>query len=178
MRDETPIIEGEWGATIPVDPGLHVVTVTADGRGSWRTEVRVTGDVVTVSVPLLTPVRPPDPLPSPSMTARQAGDSNWRTLGLVVSGAGAATLIAGVVIAVLSKENYDAARKRCPVAPRDCPTDAVSDGEAAFGLATGATITLVAGALALATGGAILLFSPSPKRRLALADGAALRLRW
>src|SRR5262245_20287778 len=62
-RDGVTLLEGEWGAAIPVDPGTHVVTASADDRQPWRGEVRIARDDASVAVPVL------EPKPRPVATA-------------------------------------------------------------------------------------------------------------
>jgi hypothetical protein len=95
----------------------------------------------------------------------------------VVGGVGAVALITGGVLAFVSKAKYDGAHARCRDGSRDCPPDAVADSESAFGLATGATVMLVAGAATLAVGAILLLAAPSKKNGVAVAPHE-VGIRW
>ena len=158
---------GEWGVAIPVDAGEHVIAATATGRTPWetRTTVKESGNI---AVPLLEIVPEAAPVATPVMAPvedRRAAPISWwtplRTTGAVAAGVGAVGLIAGTALGFVAKAKYDDAKGRCANGAQGCPTDAVSDSDAAFGLATGASAIFVVGAVAAAGGVALLLLAPS-----------------
>lgn len=55
LRDGLEVDRDHWNAAVPVDPGTHVVAVTAPGKEPWSTTVDVPpqGKIVTVEVPAL-----------------------------------------------------------------------------------------------------------------------------
>jgi hypothetical protein len=55
QRDGVEVGREQYGVEVPMDPGTHVVTVTAPGRQAWAAgvEVPVEGKIVTVDVPPL-----------------------------------------------------------------------------------------------------------------------------
>ncbi|HXX68003.1 MAG TPA: hypothetical protein VEK07_12505 [Polyangiaceae bacterium] len=59
-RDGLAVDRAQWNVPVPVDPGSHVVSVTASGKEPWQTTVEVTpeGRVVTVDVPPLADLGP------------------------------------------------------------------------------------------------------------------------
>ncbi len=81
-RDGVTLDEAIWGATLPVDPGDHLVRAEAPGYEPWSTSVSVTrrGDTVTVKVPKLSaaatvertsPERIAEPPPKPPRAREQ-----------------------------------------------------------------------------------------------------------
>src|SRR5262249_11798929 len=66
MRDGIVISQGLWGTAVPVDPGAHVVSASAEKKAPWvsRVEVKEPGQTVTVEVPALQD-QPPDKAPPP-----------------------------------------------------------------------------------------------------------------
>jgi hypothetical protein len=55
QRDGIDVGREQWGVEVPIDPGTHVVTLTAPGRQAWAAgvEVPVEGKIVVVNVPPL-----------------------------------------------------------------------------------------------------------------------------
>lgn len=183
-RDGAKLAPGEWGVPIPVDPGDHVVTASADGRTPWETRTSIREASRTVTVPRLEVVpaiEQPQPIPPEIEPTRPA--SWWtplRTTGAVVAGAGAVALVTGGVLGLVAKSNYDDARARCTEGARGCPASAVSDSNAAYGMATGATVVFAVGAVAAVTGIVLVVVSrpgePSYRAAKAALASAALDL--
>jgi hypothetical protein len=69
-RDGSEIGSGQWGSSIPVDPGDHEIAASAPDRQTWSATVHVDakGGAATVSVPELAAPRP-TPAPPPARTA-------------------------------------------------------------------------------------------------------------
>jgi hypothetical protein len=69
-RDGRVVPRAEWGETVPVDEGDHVIEASAPGKKPWRSAVRVEGDArkVVVEVPRLEDVVPQAP-PSVAVAA-------------------------------------------------------------------------------------------------------------
>ena len=92
VRDGTRVGEPIWGAGVPIDPGAHVVEVTAPDKQPFRVSVDVSAPLVEVVVPILENVsharrRPPrSPCRSPRLgrsidraprRARGARSARW-----------------------------------------------------------------------------------------------------
>jgi hypothetical protein len=79
-RDGLEVDREHWNAAVPVDPGSHIVAVSAPGKEPWQTSVDVPpqGKIVTVEVPTLvdqgavaTAAPPVGPVsPAPAVVAR------------------------------------------------------------------------------------------------------------
>jgi hypothetical protein len=186
VRDGAKLGAGEWGVAIPVDPGEHVVSASALGRAPWETRTSVREASGTVAIPMLEALAP-EMTPPPPPPDVQVGPTSWwtpmRTAGVVVGGAGVVGLVAGGILGLVAKSNYDTARAQCTGGARGCPAGAVSDSDSAYGMATGATVVFVVGAAAAVTGAALVLFSApadaktgsAPTRKL---PGASAALRF
>ncbi|OJY25129.1 MAG: hypothetical protein BGO98_09020 [Myxococcales bacterium 68-20] len=180
-RDGARLTPGEWGFPIPVDPGEHVIAASAEGHAPWETRVTVEEPKVEVAVPRLEPLpAPPASIPAPvlAMPAHTPASSGWSTMkttGVILAGVGGAALLAGGLMGVIAQGNYEDARARCSDAPRGCPADAVTDADSAYGLATGATIAVIAGAVLFVGGATFYALSPDG-RRATPPQGASPRL--
>jgi hypothetical protein len=85
-----------------------------------------------------------------------------RVIGLVLGGAGVTAMVVGVIASILAKEKYDASTQGC--IGNVCSTGSgVDDRVSAMRLATAATISLGAGALATVAG--TIVFFTAPKAR-------------
>jgi hypothetical protein len=165
-RDGARLATGEWGVAIPVDPGEHVIEASSAGYVPWELKSTVRETSGTVSVPVLEPVPVvvEPPVQVPTTPARPAEPRTWwtpmRTAGVAVAGVGVVALVTGSVLGLVAKGNYDDARDRCTDGARGCPSGAIRDSNSAYGTATGATVVFVVGAVAAASGVALVLLSP------------------
>jgi len=167
-RDGARLAPGEWEVAIPVDPGEHVVAASADGRIPWERRVTLAEENVTVEVPRLeavpAPPRAEPQTPLPVAVAPSRGWSAMRTTGVILAGAGAGSLVAGGILGLVAKSDYDDAREQCRDGARGCPAGAVHEANGAFTLATGATVAFVVGAVLLAGGATLFVLAPDGKR--------------
>lgn len=180
-RDGARLAAGEWGVAIPIDPGEHLIAASATGRAPWeaRTALKESGTVAVPVLDLLPKVEPIAPPVTPVDDRPVAPTSWWtplRTTGVVVAGAGAVGLVAGGIVALVAKGKYDDAKARCADGTRGCPSDAVSDSDSAYGLATGATVLSTIG-VAFALGGAALIVFARPDAGQPARPAAAAAVR-
>lgn len=148
------------GVPLAVEPGHHVIQVSAPGRRPWSTAVDAAADGATtpVTIPALEDAAfaPAPPAPSlgastasadvsPSAADASARAATWRTAGLVASGAGLATMVAGGVL------GFDAMRKRDSAG---CPGNVCPDVSSAS-LLNGAKSSADWSTALLAAGGAL-----------------------
>jgi hypothetical protein len=159
--DAVELGEGVVGVRLPVEPGAHVVQVSAPGKKAWAASVDTAADGVTtaVTIPELEDAQslsaPPPPvvpvssaaLPVPSATPAPSG--MWRTVGLVIGGAGLGAIAAGGALGI------DAMRRRddagCPgnVCPDATSANTLRDAKAA---ADWSTVLFIGGGALLAGG--------------------------
>ena len=85
------------GVAVPVDPGEHLVTVSAPGKRSWSKRVEVPADpgTYTFTIPPLAAAPPPKPPARP----RPATRPNREVIGWLLAGAGAAAMTSGAIVA-------------------------------------------------------------------------------
>jgi len=183
-RDGRRLTDAEWSMGIPVDEGEHEIAAEAPGRETWRTRVVVRGASRSVEVPPLAVASSPSPPASvapgtpdgSSLATPRAWWTPMRATGVAVAGAGAATTLVGLGLALVAKSNYDDARGQCS-AVDDCPSNAVRSGESARSLANAATVVMVSGGVIALAGAALFVFAPRPSSRGDAARGAPVRAR-
>ncbi len=177
VRDGAKLSTGEWGVPIPVDPGDHVVSASAAGYAPWETRASVREVSSALSVPPLELLPKAEEITPPLVDRGPAQPASWwtplRTTGVVASGVGVLAMASGAVLGLLAKSSYDDAKSKCKDAPRGCSSSAVNDADSAYGMATGATVVFVVGAVAAASGAALILFSPSPRASSGAARASA-----
>lgn len=193
--DGVPWRPASWGVPTIVDPGDHVVTAKAPGRIDWSRTVSVkgSGDQPSIEVPPLEPTsgHPPAVPPEAGTSSASASSSppgsvapasstgggvatssgshggGRQTLGVILAGVGVAGLATGGVLAVLAQSKWNTAQSDCP--HNLCPDDATrSRDSGAGGLADGATIGLVVGAIAVAAGAVLYFTAPSDRASIGL----------
>jgi hypothetical protein len=128
-RDGQDVGKAAWGTAMPVDPGKHVITVSAPGKKEWTDEVEVpaANRTLSVKVPALVDTPPPQPVtdvsdpssaPAPVEAgvdaSRRDGGTNGQTVAaLVVGGVGLAAIATGTVFAIQSRQDNSAALELC-----------------------------------------------------------------
>jgi len=151
----------------PADPGVHTIEVTAPGKKPFTTTIEVGQEPQsTVRVPALEdaplpPVVAPNgvvvlPAPPPPAPPAHTG----RTLGYVTGGAGAAALVAGTILGLVTLHNESSAQTLCPTI--HCSNmQGVSDNNSAGTTADWSTGLFVAGAAAIGVGVTLVLLDRS-----------------
>jgi hypothetical protein len=186
VRDEVTLGAAVLGTAVPVDPGEHQVEVRAPGRVAARRSVRLAeGESQTLTFDALEPApvdAPPGPAPAPSrppVEAAEGGLSGLQVAGLVLGGAGLATLGVGAAFGlVASSENDDSIERCAPFEDGDGGTEAeyaacTSSRADAGSAADVSTALFVAGGVVAAVGLTLLVVGGDD----APADAARLELR-
>jgi hypothetical protein len=153
-RDGDVVGAGQWGTAVPVDPGHHVVEVTAPGRQKWTTKVQVApgGASVAVSVPELPPEKAQD---SPG---QGSGWGAQRIAGVTVGAAGVVGLVMGALFGAQAISKNKESKQNCsPTDPNFCNDTGVAVRFEAQKWASASTAGIVIGGAALA--GGIVLFA-------------------
>ena len=183
-RDSTVIGAAELGASIPVDPGTHKVTVRAPGSVAWEVAVTVReGATVRVKLPdtlqavpvavapeptaALHTSQPPAPAPATPLaepvtsTRRPEQGNTQRNAGLVLAGAGLISIGAGTYFGIHSIDKRNESRGHC--LGNVCDPDGVSMRSDALTAGNVSTVTFIAGG-ALLVGGGVLFFTSPPSQ--------------
>ena len=165
-RDGSLIPAGEWGVAIPLDPGEHVLTASADGHKSWAEHVDIAAESKTVTLPALE-IAVPDPVASPSVAAAPLPKrlTTFQMVGVAGAGVGVAALIGGGVLALVARSSYNDAHDQCRAGAGGCPASAVSDADAAYTKAAIATGIFITGAVLVAAGATLFFVAPDAPNR-------------
>jgi hypothetical protein len=125
LRAGEEVGEGAWNTDVPIDPGTYQVEASAPDKHSWAGEVVVEkpGETASIEVPPLQDVAPavveapapePEAAPAPVAVEDQGSSGGGRTVATIALSAVAVGGIAtGVVFAIQSKNETDAAKKLC-----------------------------------------------------------------
>jgi hypothetical protein len=169
--DDQALDTAAVGTALPIDPGEHVISASADGYDPWSQKITFTEkQSQTVSVPALVKSKVvtivnnqnQNPKVTPTKSAG-SGSNGRRTASIVVLGIGAAAVATGLVFGGLTMSKWSTVKNDCP---NDLCTNQ-TDVDAANTAATFGNISTfaVAGGLALVATGAILL-ATTPKRHV------------
>jgi hypothetical protein len=181
LRDGTELGPASIGVPLPVDPGRVDLFVTCEGRQPRRWLIALSeGERLEVTLAAgepYEPIAPPGPAPRlPTRTPEQAAPSTLqRDVGVSLVALGSLGVGLGLASGVVVEARSKTAREHCP-AQRcdDAGLRAAASGERWL-LAN--TVAWSVSAVALATGSALWLTSPSQKRQAQLTPlpgGAAL----
>ena len=175
-RNDKPLDPALWNRALPMDGGDYAISVRAPGNDEWKTTVTVPvdGGKLRVDVPKLEkraePVspaalvvtKPTTPVVSDEVT-RPAYLTTRRKIAIGVGGAGALSLVTGIVLGTQAKSKQNAALALCP-APQNCAdadrANALND--AGYRRALGANIVFGVAAAA-AIGAGVLWFTGGPE---------------
>jgi hypothetical protein len=157
-RDGALVESAAFGTPVPIDPGKHVISVSAPGKRKWATSVEVmTSAQVSVDVPVLA-----DEQQSVGVDTAKPSGSSQRTLAITAGVIGIVGVGAGSVFALKASSTWSDAKDKCTPYPTACGPEATSLSQDAKSAANTATIAFAIGAVGLA-GGAILWFT-APKQ--------------
>lgn len=151
VRDGVELGGASLGATLPLDPGAHVVVVHAVGHKDARFEIRVAeGETKSLRVGVGPALEAPVAQPEGSAAPRAIGIA---LLGLSVAGIGVGAVTGGMTLdrkATVAESCHD---QLCNPAG----VDAASQGRS---LATVSTVTFIGGAACLALGAYLTIRGP------------------
>lgn len=170
-----------FGESMTVDPGTHIVEATAPGYKHWESKVDVAPDGATSSVvagPLekdesaKTDDKPPPPPPEPA--------SSWTPLkisGLVVAGVGVVGLGVGGAFGFLAKGSLDDSNSNnhCD-ATNHCDPQGLALRSDAQSSALLSTISFIAGGVLVAGGLTMFFLAPKPENKETKVAPAAMTI--
>jgi len=166
-RDEVTLTSASFGSALPLDPGKHLLVVSAEQHEPRTFEVTLTegeNRVIDVEPGLEIAVAPPPPPPADSETRSTPGDdSSLRTVSYVVGGAGVVGLGIGAVFGLRAASKWSDAQSNCK--PNECGagSKAQTEKDDASSAGTISTIAFTIGAAALVTGITLFVISPASK---------------
>ncbi len=190
-RDGAPLAYALWGLAVAIDPGPHVIHVTAPGRQSWQAEIGLMPGPSTVllRVPVLQVdsdratfdrerrllERREGSQPAPISLGGSAFEakapsepavddsigSTQRTIGLVLAGTGVASLAVGTGFALAARSTHNDLLAMC--AGNVCSASAVELLSEERSQVLRSNVALGVGLAALA-GGAVVYFSAPTSR--------------
>jgi hypothetical protein len=155
IRDNGSIVnEPSWARPLPVDPGEHTITATAQGRGSWqKTQNIKAGDLESIVIGELPPK---NALPPPGRTGRQ-------TAAIVVGSLSVASILAASASGIAAFVLRQNAAEKCTL--NTCDPNLGYDDPAyapAHTAANLSTVGFVVGGVGL-VGTALLILWPKQK---------------
>jgi hypothetical protein len=156
-RDEVELGAASLGVAMPIDPGEHVVVVTAPGRDAKRYTVKIAeAQSPTLKVepgPVTRAIEAPPPPPPPP-------PSSGRAVGVVIGSLGVASLVAAGVTGAMTLQRKSTVEDECPqqLCRTQSGVDAASQGKT---LSLVSTITFATGLVGLGVGTYIFLSSGS-----------------
>jgi hypothetical protein len=124
LRAGEEVGQGAWDTAVPIDPGTYQIEASAPDKHTWAGEVVVEkpGETASIEVPALQDLEPPvveapepEPAPAPVAIAMEdQGSGAGRTVAtLALSAVAVGGIATGVVFALQSKNETDAAKKLC-----------------------------------------------------------------
>lgn len=174
--DDAPLAKESIDADMPVDPGNHVVVVSAAERPERRYEVKLAeGESSSLTVE-----------PGFGNAAPPGGDTWWtgtRVVGVVVGSVGVVSLGIGAITGSAALGTKSDLEKLCPV-PSSCTQAGVDQARTGKALSVASTVGLLVGAAAVGAGVVLVLTGGSQSRKPVAAvqlsplpGGGALGLR-
>lgn len=164
QRDGIPVGRGSIGVALPVDPGMHLVVVRADGfaERSFKIELRESEPAFVEVGPgepivIAQPTPPPRPI---VVTPTRTTSSPLRPIGIALGVAGATSLAMSFVSGAIALERNGASRSQ-GCGDKTCPSQqGVDTRNAAATAGDFATATFVIGGVLLVAGVIVYLVAP------------------
>jgi len=181
MRDGLAISQAIWGSAVPVDPGEHVVSASANDKAPWttRVEVKEPGQTVTVEIPALhdqpkdvgTPPPPPPPPPHQIVPpAKSASVQRIAGIAVGVLGLGGIGLGAAFGVRAIGKNSDSNQGGHCD-AQSFCDSTGLALRKESITAATISTVGFIAGGVLLAGGAVLVLTAPRAPSKKAPSAG-------
>jgi hypothetical protein len=182
---ETRLEGAALDTKIPMDPGKHILELSAPGYEGMRREVEVgeAGSIVQIILPNLTPLREPaEPVAEPQAVPNHrvqpdppqgaglvdahatampaAPDHTW---AYILGGIGFAGLGAGAVLGVLAQSKNDEAKDLCDGNTTNCPAGTADKANEAQRLSTAGWIAGGAGLASVGVAAVMYFTSETPQ---------------
>lgn len=175
-KDGSPVYPATWNTPVPIDPGPHLLSVSAPGKKEWAKAFDVpsegVSEPISIEVPELedapvekppeTPVTPtPAPTPAPTPVGpvdEGSSGSGQMTAGIILSGAGLVSLAVGGVFGLSAKNKWDDADCQDGLCPTPERQTLAEDAKSQANLST---LFFAGGGVLGAVGVILLLTAPS-----------------
>ena len=163
LRENVELGEATFGRPLPVDPGKHVITITAPGRqDEHKTIVLGEGDDKTLTVSPGAPLEPDGPPPKPPIVDAGVNDgSSQRTMAYVLGGVGAAGVLAAAVSGVMLMNSRKSVDDHCDDQNR-CDREGLDAADKGKTLVPINTIAWAVGVAGLGAGAYFYFTAPPP----------------
>jgi hypothetical protein len=172
-RDGEVVSAAELAVPIPVDPGKHVIEVTAPGKEPWSLTIEI-GEGAAVKEVLIPALEnaggqaaPTEDQGAPAHAASEAEGSDGsgqRIAGLVVGGVGVVGVGLGTFFGLQASSSWSDAKKGCRAYPYECSAEAKDLQKDAESQGTISTIGFIVGGLGIAGGAVLYLTAGSSKQ--------------
>lgn len=155
------------GVAVPIDPGAHEVTVSAQGKLPWKSKIEIlaTAPVTRVELPALAAATDAAPPAGGGTTPPSEEEDAWsgqKTAALVVGGVGVGALTVGAIFGAMTFSSWSDAEAACTTTePKRCSPEGVDAADSASTQGTVSTIGFVVGGAAIAGAAALWLTAPS-----------------
>lgn len=195
-QDTQELNSATWGTEVPVDPGEHTLSASAEGKEPWtaifvvpsgpgvtRFEVPALKDSAQVPVAAAPLAAPPETAPvvaappaaPPTRSNPDDPGSSQRTWGWVAVGAGGAALLGSGLFTFLAVSDNGRADDLCRQDdPTRCGERGVELGESATNKATLATIFAGVGGAIAVTGFVLVLTAPDDDAQSGIRVGTSV----
>ncbi|MBL8609940.1 MAG: hypothetical protein JNL38_21575 [Myxococcales bacterium] len=169
-------------AAITLDPGEHVVSVSAPGMRTTEQRLLVREGEKLRRERLVLVAAAAEPKPSPTTPAPPsealARRATWATIsGWAGVGVGAAALSVGAVFGIVAKSKSDQSNQEGRCTGNACDPDGKALRLDALDAARTSTVAVVAGGALTAVGISVLLFGPKETRAAVLAGPGSIAVR-
>lgn len=174
-RGDAAVGAAGLGVALPIDPGKHVLVVTAAGHAAVEVPIEIaerqTKEVTVQPGPVVAAPRRADAAVGANDTAGAARGSPQRWLGIAVGAVGVVGIGVGTGFGLVAMGKHDDAAARCPE-PDPCGDRAAAQAWSdATTAGTVSTVAFVAGGVLAAGGAALWLTAPSSATRVGVGAG-------
>ncbi len=167
-RDGIALEPAALGTPVPVDPGKHVIEVSAPGKKKWTQTVDVRPAAqIAVRVPELAAdgqVGTADTVTLGTTATSEQRGGVQRGVAIGLGGLGVAGLVVGSVFGLKASSKWSDAKQHCAAVPENCNADGIALQQDATSAARISTIGFVVGGVGLAAGAVLWLTAPSSSR--------------
>jgi hypothetical protein len=162
-RDGQPLPAAAWETAVPMDPGEHVIEATATSKAAFRQVVTIEAkaDQKVVEIPALEGAAGPAAPAAVDFTAPPPTEPKsqvpWRTIGLVVGGAGIVGLGVGAVFGLHAKSLNDDSTKHGDCDASGCNPSGLQKNRDARSAGNVSTVLFIASGALVATGATLFI---------------------